>query len=249
MVNMVKWLKDTGRTEETVFMIVLSFFCVGSFLFRRFYSGNWSYFFLNWNLFLAFVPWALTSISFIKPKIQSSVIGITVLLVFWLLFFPNAPYILTDLFHLRVIRNMPVWYDTLMILSYAWTGMLFGFLSLWDIEFILRRKLPKPLVSCISSFLLFVGSFGIYIGRYLRYNTWDLFTRTSEVITDIGDRFANPFDHPTTWGVTLFMGIFLNIVYWSFRLVKKRLMEIPISAPAPKRRRLRASAPRPRKPD
>jgi len=220
---MIKWMKDADKTGETFFMLILSLFCIGSSLFRRFYSGNWSFFFLNWNLFLAFVPWALTSISFIRPKIQSSIPGIAILLVFWLLFFPNAPYIITDLFHLRVIKNMPVWYDTLMILSYAWTGMLFGFLSLLDIEEILKHKLPKPLVTCISVFLLFVGSFGIYIGRYLRWNTWDLFTRTSEVLTDIGDRFVNPFGHRTTWGVTIFMGIFLNVVYWSFRLVKKRL--------------------------
>jgi uncharacterized membrane protein len=220
---MFKWLRDAGRTSETIFMFTLSLFCIGTFLFRRFYSGNWSFFFLNCNLFLAFVPWALTSISFINPKIQKSILSISLLLVFWLIFFPNAPYIITDLFHLRVIKNMPVWYDTLMILSYAWTGMLFGFLSLWDIEQILERKLPVALVTCISVFLLFVGSFGIYIGRFLRWNTWDIFTRTSEVLTDISDRFTSPFEHLTTWGVTLFMGIFLNIVYWSFKLVKRRL--------------------------
>jgi len=220
---MFKWLKEADRANETAFMLMLSLFCVGTSLFRRYYSGNWSFFFLNWNLFLAFVPWALTTISFIKPKIQSSFISIVILLVFWLMFFPNAPYIITDLFHLRVIKSMPIWYDTLMILSYAWTGMLFGFLSLLDIEEILKRKLPRALVACISVFLLFVGSFGIYIGRYLRWNTWDLFTRTSEVLTDIGDRFVNPFQHRTTWGVTIFMGIFLNIVYWSFRMVKRRL--------------------------
>ena len=216
-------LRDTDRIDETAFMLLLSVFCICTSLFRRLFSGYWSFFFLNWNLFLAFIPWALTSISFIKPKIQQSIFGIVILLVFWLLFFPNAPYIITDLFHLRVIRGMPVWYDTLMILSYAWTGLLFGFLSLWDIEQILGRKLPKPVVTVLSGFLLFVGSFGIYMGRYLRWNTWDFFTRTSEVLTDIGDRFTNPFEHMTTWGVTLFMGIFLNIVYWSFRLVKKRL--------------------------
>ena len=220
---MFKWLKEADRAEETLFMLILSLFCLFTSLFRRFYSGHWSFFFLNWNLFLAFIPWALTSISFIKPKIQSSVIGIAVLLIFWLVFFPNAPYIITDLFHLRVIKNMPIWYDTMMILSYAWTGLLFGFLSLWDIERILGRNLPRKLVTCISGFLLFVGSFGIYIGRFLRWNTWDLFTRTTEVLNDIGDRFVNPFDHLTTWGVTIFIGIFLNIAYWSFRLAKRRL--------------------------
>ncbi|MDR2702197.1 MAG: DUF1361 domain-containing protein [Spirochaetaceae bacterium] len=214
--------RDSGRFHETIFMITLSLFCFGTTIFRRIFSGNWIFFFLNWNLFLAFVPWALTSISFLKPKIQRSPFGAAVLLIFWLLFFPNAPYIITDLFHLRTIRSMPVWYDTLMILSFAWAGILYGFLSLWDIERILGRKLPRPLVTGISVFLLFVGSFGIYMGRYLRWNSWDLFTKTSEVLTDIGDRFTNPFEHRTTWGVTLLLGGFLNIVYWSFRLVKKR---------------------------
>jgi len=175
---MIQSLRDSDRLDETAFMVILSLFCVATSLFRRFYSGNWSFFFLNWNLFLAIIPWALTSFSFIKPKIQSSILGIIILLVFWLLFFPNAPYIITDLFHLRIIKSMPIWYDTLMILSYAWTGMLFGFLSLWDIERILGRKLPHPLVTFFSGILLFVGSFGIYVGRYLRYNTWDLFTKT-----------------------------------------------------------------------
>jgi uncharacterized membrane protein len=202
-------------------MTMLSLFCLSTTLFRRLYVGSWGFFFLNWNLFLAFVPWALTSISFIKPKIQKSFISVAVLLIFWFFFFPNAPYIITDLFHLRVLRAMPIWYDTLMILSYAWTGLLFGFLSLWDIERILELKLPRPLVTVISVFLLYAGSFGIYIGRYLRWNSWDLFTRTSEILNDIGNRFTNPFEHPTTWGVTFFMGTFLNIVYWSFKLVKK----------------------------
>ncbi|MCL1927588.1 MAG: DUF1361 domain-containing protein [Treponema sp.] len=216
-------LREADRLDETAFMAILSVFCFCTIIIRRFYTGYWGFIFLNWNLFLAFVPWALTSLSFIKPKIQRSALSIAILLIFWLLFFPNAPYIITDLFYLRAIKNMPVWYDTLMFLSYAWAGMLFGFFSLWDIEQILGRKLPKPLVTFFSGFLLFVGSFGIYIGRYLRWNTWDLFTRTSEILTDITDRFANPFEHKTTWGVTLFMGLFLNIVYWSFRLVKKRL--------------------------
>ncbi|MDR0600177.1 MAG: DUF1361 domain-containing protein [Treponema sp.] len=220
---MFKLLRQADRLDAACFMALLSFFCFGVSIFRRFYAGTWGFFFLNWNLFLAFVPWALTSLSFIRPGIQKSIIGVLLLLLFWLLFFPNAPYIITDLFYLRVIRNMPVWFDTLMILSYAWTGMLFGFLSLWDIERILGNKLPRPLVTVISTFLLFVGSFGIYMGRFLRWNSWDFFTRTSEVLTDIGNRFANPFAHQTTWGVTLFMGAFLNIAYWSFRLTRRRV--------------------------
>ncbi|MDR2181529.1 MAG: DUF1361 domain-containing protein [Treponema sp.] len=219
---MIKALKAAGRFEQTVFMIAVSLFCFASSIFRVLYSGTYALLPLNWNLFLAFVPWALTSFSFLKPRVQKSPLSIVLIFIFWLLFFPNAPYIITDLFHLRVIKTMPVWYDTLMILSYAWAGLLYGFLSLWDIESILGRKLAPPLITIISTILLFIGSFGIYMGRYLRWNTWDLFIKPQEVLGEIGDRLLNPFGHRTTWGMTIFMGCFLNIVYWSFRLIRRK---------------------------
>ncbi|MDR2767172.1 MAG: DUF1361 domain-containing protein [Treponema sp.] len=219
---MIKALKAAGRFEQTLFMAIISLFCFAASIFRVFYSGTYALISLNWNLFLAFVPWALTSFSFLKPRIQKSPLSIALIFIFWLLFFPNAPYIITDLFHLRVIKTMPLWYDTLMILSYTWAGLFYGFLSLWDIESILGRKLSPPLITVISTILLFIGSFGIYMGRYLRWNTWDLFTKPQEVLGEIGDRLINPFGHQTTWGMTIFMGCFLNILYWSFRLIRRK---------------------------
>ncbi|MBQ2489731.1 MAG: DUF1361 domain-containing protein, partial [Bacteroidales bacterium] len=118
--------------------------------------------------------------------------------------------------------SMPVWFDLILILSFAWTGLMFGFLSLWDMENMLQKYLSKFWVTAISVLLLFVGSFGIYIGRYLRWNSWDILTSPLQLMYDIGDRLANPFSHPRTWGMTLFMGLFLNILYFSFRLVRKR---------------------------
>jgi uncharacterized membrane protein len=190
---------------------------------------------MNWNLFLAFIPWALTSLAIIKPALQKSKARIALLLIVWLLFFPNAPYILTDLFYLRLRFTMPIWYDLLLILSFAWTGLLFGFLSLWDIEKILHNfigrgtpasgsgRRPRPFfITLLSTVFLFIGSFGIYIGRYLRWNSWDILTDPLELMYDISDRVANPFKHPGTWGMTLFMGLFLNMLYWSFRLIRKR---------------------------
>jgi uncharacterized membrane protein len=173
-------------------------------------------------LFLAFIPWALTTFSLIKPKIRKSKITIAVLLCSWLLFFPNAPYILTDLFHLRLKLSMPVWFDLVLILSFAWTGLLFGFLSLWDREQLLSKSIKQIYVTIISVVLLFLGSFGIYIGRYLRWNSWDIIAEPFKLMYDIGDRVINPFAHPRTWGMTLLMWIFLMIVYWSFRLIRNR---------------------------
>jgi uncharacterized membrane protein len=187
------------------------------------YTDTKVFLFLNWNLLLAFIPWALTSLVIIRPRLQKSKLVLFVLLGSWLLFFPNAPYILTDLFHLRLKSSMPIWFDLILILSFAWTGLLFGFLSLWDIEKILQNYMRKTYVLLSSIGLLFIGSFGIYVGRFLRWNSWDILTEPLHLMYDIGDRFINPFDHPRTWGMTIFMGIFLNMIYLSFRLIRTRV--------------------------
>jgi uncharacterized membrane protein len=217
-----KILKETNRLHETVFMLIAAVFCAGISVLRCIYTGTRIFLFLNWNLFLAFVPWALTSLVVIKPVIQRSKIILGILLIAWLLFFPNAPYILTDLFHLRQRSTMPIWYDLLLILSFAWTGLLFGFLSLWDIERILNKFMKPVFITMLSTVFLFIGSFGIYIGRYLRWNSWDILTDPLELMYDISDRVVNPFVYPGAWGMTLFMGLFLNLLYWSFHLIRKR---------------------------
>ena len=220
---MIKALREKNRLNETIFMLVLVVFCFCFSVFRYIYSDTKTFLFLNWNLFLAFVPWALTSIAIIKPALRKSKITIVILLGSWLLFFPNAPYILTDLFHLRLKGlSMPIWFDLTLILSFAWTGLLFGFLSLWDIETILSKSIKRRYITLISVALLFLGSFGVYIGRYLRWNSWDIITEPFNLIYDIGNRVFNPFEHPRTWGMTITMGVFLSIVYLSFRLIRKR---------------------------
>lgn len=219
---MIKLLKERNRFNETLFMGTISLLCFSFSIFRFIYTDTKVFLFLNWNLFLAFVPWAVTSITILRPSIQTYKITIIILLAVWLLFFPNAPYILTDLFHLRLKSSMPKWFDLILILSFAWTGLVFGFLSLWDIEGILAKSLSQIWISLISVSLLFIGSFGIYLGRYLRWNSWDIIGEPFNLLYDIADRLINPFDHPRTWGVTIFMGIFLNMIYWTFRIVKKR---------------------------
>lgn len=215
-------LRDKKRFNETLFLGISTFLCFGFSLFRLNYTETKVFLFLNWNLFLAFIPWAFTSLAIIKPSIQKNKILVLVILTSWLLFFPNAPYILTDLFHLRLRTSMPIWFDLVLILSFAWTGLLFGFLSLWDIEKMLIPMLGKVWVAITSTSLLFLGSFGIYLGRYLRWNSWDIISEPWKLMYDISDRVINPLDHPRTWGMTLFMGIFLNMIYWSFRLIRNR---------------------------
>lgn len=117
---------------------------------------------------------------------------------------------------------MPIWFDLALILSFAWTGLLFGFLSLMDLEQLLLKRFSKRKVYVFSTFLLFVSGFGIYLGRYLRWNSWDLIHTPGHIFVDVGHRLIFPWEHPRTWGMTIFMGIFLNMIYWSLKLWKKR---------------------------
>jgi uncharacterized membrane protein len=200
----------------------MTLICVSLSAFRISYSNTHVFMFLNWNLFLAFVPWALTTFALVNPRVSRSWIALSGILVVWLLFFPNAPYILTDLFHLKSRTSAPIWFDLVLILSFAWTGLLFGFFSLWDIEHLLSRFAPPIFVRLISVSLLFLGSFGIYLGRYLRWNSWDIISDPFPLMYDIGDRVLNPLNHPQTWGMTIVLGLFLNMLYWSFRIIRSR---------------------------
>lgn len=215
-------LIKNNRLQIALFMGVLSIFCFGLSLFRMEYSGTRHFLFLNWNLFLAFVPWFFTVILAMSPNLQKSRLAVFGMLGIWLVFFPNASYILTDLFHLSHHSSMPIWFDLVLILSFAWTGLLYGFLSLWNLEALMEQFLSKRTITLLSVFLLFVSSFGIYIGRYLRWNSWDILHHPTKLMGDIGDRIINPFDHARTWGVTVFMGLFLTILYFTFRFLRKK---------------------------
>lgn len=220
---MIKLLKINNRLNETLFLGFLTLTCFGFSVLRIQFTEDIELFpRLNWNLFLAFIPYFLSSFLILNPKYLKTKIVILTLLFFWLIFFPNAPYILTDLIHLEGKKNIQLWFDLILILSYAWTGLLFGLFSLSDIEKILRKTLSKKWVIFIISLLLFIGSFGIYLGRFLRWNSWDVITDPLGLIYDIGYRIINPIQFFKTWGLTIFMGIFLNMIYWSFTIIQSR---------------------------
>jgi len=219
---MLKNLKDHPKLQEALFLGAFSLFCLGISVTRFSYTNTKTFLFLNWNLFLSFVPWLLSSILIVYPHLQKNKVLTLLVLGTWLLFFPNAPYILTDLFHLKLKSSVPKWFDLMLILSFAWTGLLFGMLSLYDIERILAKNIKPLWAAFLCMAVLFVASFGVYLGRFLRWNSWDILQKPQALLLDIADIFLHPFSHPRAWGVTLLMGIFLNMVYWSLKFIQKR---------------------------
>lgn len=135
-----------------------------------------SYIWLNWNLFLAFIP--LFALFFFEKIAEKKYRIIPALL--WLLFLPNAPYIITDFIHLRNVGpEWMLWFDGMMIFLYAFLGMMsFSYSSLKMMQYVKKPQLFIALVALLSSF-------GIYLGRYIRWNSWDIITRPFHLFADI----------------------------------------------------------------
>lgn len=154
-------------------------FLASSLLALRFiYSEHLTYAFLLWNLLLAWIPLlcALAMYSW-HTYHPNSYIQLGLLGAIWLLFFPNAPYIVTDMLHifyLGTANQVPLWYDIIILLSFALNGLWLGFISLFIVEEVCSRILSPVVVWLIMTLVLFLASFGIYLGRFLRWNSWDI---------------------------------------------------------------------------
>lgn len=176
-------------------------------------TGQLYYVFLAWNLFLAWIPFAISqNLDTIRGRWQ------TFLLVgLWLLFLPNAPYIITDFLHLKPRPPIPYWYDILLLFSASLNGLLLGILSLLAVERFLVKRYGNRISGLIILCSFFLCSFGIYMGRYLRWNSWDIITNPIGIAADILERIFNPLDHFGTWSVTVLFGIFFYTLYYSIK--------------------------------
>ena len=181
-------------------------------------TGRGLFLFLVWNLFLAVIPFALsTLLGTAKGPLRARLlvpVGAA-----WLLFFPNAPYILTDLFHLERRAGVPLWYDLALILSCAWNGLMLAYASLADMQRLVQLRLGTGAGWAFATLALLLSSFGIYLGRYLRFNSWDVLANPLTLFFDIVNRILHPFSFPGTWGVTLVFGLFLLVGYGTVRLL------------------------------
>ena len=122
-----------------------------------------------------------------------------VLLVLWLLFFPNAPYLLSDFIHLSERPSAPLWYDALMLSAFAWTALLLGFASLYLVQMLVRRFLGSVWSWLVVGVALALASFGVYLGRFMRFNSWDALLRPRRVADVIGTQLENPFHSIRGW--------------------------------------------------
>ncbi len=193
--------------------------CEALLLLRVARSGSYTFVFLTWNLILATVPFlAAALLETLDRRRRWIPLQWTAFLV-WLLFLPNAPYIVTDLIHLKARASIPLWYDVLLLISCAGTGLLLGYASVIMVQRIVERRFSRVAGWTVALFTLLLSAYGVYLGRFLRFNSWEALTDPLPLFSDMADHLMNPLHHPKTLVVTVLFGVALTLGYIALRVM------------------------------
>jgi uncharacterized membrane protein len=202
------------RIAVVASLAILSLFVLAMMIARVLYTRTFDHTWIAWNLVLAWVPLVLALVVYARARSGMSRPALLALGGLWLLFFPNAPYIVTDLKHIGSSGGIPILYDVLLLSAAAWTGLLLGLTSLFLMHAVARR-----ILGVVSAWALVVGvlaasSFGIYLGRVQRWNSWDVFVRPGALLGQIANGF-----HAAPLALTVLLTSFLlasYLVFYSF---------------------------------
>jgi uncharacterized membrane protein len=231
---MPTWLRCARRfhtycVDQLIYPLVLSSLLACAIFAGRVYLSQATTFrFLIWNLFLAWIPYLCSlAIALLHRRYPGR--GWYLLLpgLVWLIFLPNAPYIITDMWHLDERPPVPTWYDIGMLATFSWTGCFLAVVSLN-----IMQNLVKEFFGRATSWLFVLGSIGlsglgIYLGRFRQWNSWDLILQPHSVLTDVVSRFAHPVRNPQVFGVTFLFAAFLLVCYVTFVSVEHRRVAAP----------------------
>lgn len=225
--NVVEYFSH--RLTFTLFLRTAALTSIALLAIRVVYTGGMTYVFLLWNLLLAWIPYG---IAFVLEKVEGQkaqpLSVVFPLYVVWLLFFPNAPYILTDFIHLDALalHAVPLWYDALLIASFGATGLGLGLKSLHMIHHSLRMRFGHLVSWAIVLAVMLLSGFGVYLGRFPRWNSWDILSNPWYFASDTAERLTSPTEHPYLILVTFSFALILFVSYaaylWLLRMKQRQ---------------------------
>jgi uncharacterized membrane protein len=197
-------------------LAALSLLVVAMVAVRVRYTGYDTYSNLLWNLFLAWVPLGLALVVYDGARRGTRGIWLVTFGALWLLFFPNAPYLITDMKYIRELGGAPIWYDTALTGSAAFAGLALGFISLFLIHSVARRYFGAVWAWIGVWAVLALSSVGVFLGRFQRFNSWDVFTDPKPILDDVAKGLTSPLDYPRLVALTVVFSGFLVGTYLVF---------------------------------
>jgi uncharacterized membrane protein len=226
-VNFVRTVHRFCLNQLVYPLVLSSLLATGIYAGRTYMSHQRTFNFLNWNLFLAWIPYVLSvGITLLSQRFPKR--GWLLLFpgLLWLIFLPNAPYIVTDILHLDERPPVPLWYDIGLLATFAWTGCFLGVVSLRQMQAVVARFWGETVSWVFALGTIGLSGLGIYLGRFLEWNSWDLFVHPRSVLIDVGVRLMNPLQYRQTFGVTLLFSAFLLVCYVTFISIEYRKAEV-----------------------
>lgn len=220
------------RPEIRYFLLLAAAFagCFGLLTFRMVISGSSYHLFLAWNLFLAAIPLGLSLLTVMATRGQPVFLTMPLLVglsVVWLVFFPNSPYIFTDFIHLiqkqlddpnaRGMKSMLIWYDVVLNSVFAFSGHLAGLISLHTMHRLWRKFFGRFWGWLLVFVSALAAGYGVFIGRFIRLNSWNLVTKPEKVIREV---FDNVLADDALF-FTLAFGGFILISYFFIYVFKR----------------------------
>lgn len=190
-------------SRATLSLVLLTFLSFTLLIIRTIETQQLRGIWLLWNLFLAWVPlvFALVGRRVVLASTPNTILKRTTILMslgLWLLFFPNAPYLITDLIHLGEYNTHILWFDTVVFFVAALAGISTGLYSLFVAHEVLNKLTTKSLAWLIVSASVLLSGFGLYLGRFVRFNSWDLFTHPFYLLRKSLQELRNPLALQTT---------------------------------------------------
>ena len=225
IINLHRFLKRLFllRTELEQLLFMSICFSIMMVTARVMYTGSIHFVFLVWNLFLAIIPYAITHFLTVKPSWIESKLKFIVAFIVWILFIPNSFYILTDLYHLNDQHNVPAWFDLLLIISFAWNGLMLGIFSVRQMEKIVEAMLLYRNEILFLYPVMWLNALGVYIGRYMRFNSWDVIANPLSLTGDIIEILFHPIRYFNAWGMIMLFSVFMTIIYLTLKKISRTI--------------------------
>ena len=191
--------------------------------------------YLLWNLFLAWIPLVFALLAceqiHLTAKRNWRFLGFA---FGWFVFFPNAPYIFTDLVHISVMTSRHYWADLPTILSCALTGLLLWFVSLYLMHGLMARTFGAAQGWVFVAGMTALTSFGVYLGRFQRFNSWDVLTKPGEIFQGVSSWASAAMSYKPTLAFPLLFAAFLFIAYLMLYALTHLSPSRPATPPPPK---------------
>ena len=203
------------RAQFIIALGVSSLVSFGFFAYGAWRNQSLEFSYLIWNLFLAWLPlvFAFWLVRVLRRKAWSSWEGLTAS-VLWLLFLPNSFYMISDFIHLLDVPRVDVLYDAVMFTSFIYTGVIIGFTSLFFVHSELKKRFQPQVIALLIGLTLLACSFAVYVGRDLRWNSWDILTNPGGLLFDISDRLQHPSAYPQMLVTVISFFVLLSSMYW-----------------------------------